>query len=249
MRMRIVAACIFALRTCIFALLVTGLSYSTALATANFSQTDLSENSLLEQTPPEAVSPDDKNAQSNAERLGELQESLEHDQKQLLSLEQEMENPNSEYAVAEKEFRSLKDELELTNERLEATRKSEDATQIQHLEQEVASLQRQRKLAEDRFDLAIEDRKTLREQRVTLARKIENDKVALAAITGDYSRQSSDEKSDSNDRSDSSSQSQNTSHNPSRQHDDHDDRQSHSSNANESNADSAKDKEPSSDAT
>lgn len=246
--MRIVAACIFALRTCIFALLVTGLSYSTALATANFSQTDLSENSLLEQTPPEAVSPDDKNAQSNAERLGELQESLEHDQKQLLSLEQEMENPTSEYALAEKEFRSLKDELELTNERLEATRKTGEAEQSQHLEQEVASLQRQRKLAEDRFDLAIEDRKTLREQRVTLARKIENDKVALAAITGDDSRQPSDEGIDSDDRSNNGSNSKNTTHNSSRQHNEHDDRQSHSSDANESKADSANNKEPTSDA-
>lgn len=243
MRMRIVAACIFALRTCIFALLVTGLSYSNALATANFSQADSSETSPLEEASSDAVSPDDKDAQSNAERLGELQESLEHDQKQLLSLEQEMENPTSEYSLAEKEFRSLKDELELTNERLEAARKSEDATQTQQLEQEVASLQRQRKLAEDRFDLAIEDRKTLREQKVTLRRKIENDKAALAAITGDDNRQRSDERNDSDDQSRSSSNS-----NSSRQHNDHDDRQSHSNNASESNTDSSKDKEPSSDA-
>ena len=248
MRMRNVAVCIFALRTCIFALLVTGLSYSNALATANFSQADSSETSPLEEASSDAVSPDDKDAQSNAERLGELQESLEHDQKQLLSLEQEMENPTSEYSLAEKEFRSLKDELELTNERLEAARKSEDATQTQQLEQEVASLQRQRKLAEDRFDLAIEDRKTLREQRVTLRRKIENDKAALAAITGDDNRQRSDEKSDSDDRFDSSSQAQNATHNSSRQHNDHDDRQWNSNNASESNTDSSKDKEPSSDA-
>ena len=248
MRMRIVAACIFALRTCIVALLFTGLSCPNVLSTANFSQADSSETSPLEEASSDAVSPDDKDAQSDAERLGELQESLENDQKQLLSLEQEMENPNSEYSLAEKEFGSLKDELELTNERLEVARKSEDATQTQHLEQEVASLQRQRKLAEDRFDLAIEDRKTLREQKVTLRRKIENDKAALAAITGDDNRQPSDERNDSVDRSDSSSNSQNITHNSSRQHNEHDDRQSHSSDANESKADSSKDKEPSSDA-
>ena len=248
MRMRIVAVCSFALGICIVALLVTGLCCANALATANFSQAGQSETSPPGDAPPEAVSPDDKNAQSDAERLGELQESLEHDQEQLLSLEQEMENPNSEYALAEKEFRSLKDELELTNERLEVARKSGEAAQNQQLEQEVASLQRQRKLAEDRFDLAIEDRKTLREQRVTLRRKIENDKAALAAITGDDNRQRSDERNDSDDRSGSSSQSQKPSQNPSRQHDNHDDQQSHSSNANESNADSSNDKEPSSDA-
>ena len=145
-----------------------------------------------------AVEPtsDDKNGQSDAERLGEIQESLENDQKQLLRLDQEIENPNSEYALAEKEFRSLKDEMDLANEKLEGARKSGEANLTQHLEQEIASLQRQRKLAEDRFDLAIEDRKTLREQKVTLRRKIENDKAALAEITGDEVQQQLDENED-----------------------------------------------------
>ncbi len=144
-------------------------------------------------TSTEELPTDDRRGQSDAERMGEIQESLEHDQKQLLNLEQEIENPNSEYAIAEKEFRSLKTELELVNEKLESARKTSDATLIEHLEQEAASLQRQRKLAEDRFDLAIEDRKTLREQKVTLRRKIENDKAALAAITGDDAQLRSDE--------------------------------------------------------
>ena len=145
-----------------------------------------------------AVEPpsDDKSGQSDAERLGEIQESLENDQKQLLRLDQEIENPNSEYALAEKEFRSLKDEMDLANEKLEGARKSAEANLTQQLEQEIASLQRQRKLAEDRFDLAIEDRKTLREQKVTLRRKIENDKAALAEITGDEVQQQLDERED-----------------------------------------------------
>lgn len=141
----------------------------------------------------EELTSDDKNGQSDAERLGEIQESLEHDQKQLLSLEQEIENPNSEYALAEKEFRSLKDEMNVTNEKLEGARKSVDANLTQHLEQEIASLQRQRKLAEDRFDLAIEARKTLRDEKGTLRRKIENDKSALAEITGDQVQQERDD--------------------------------------------------------
>jgi len=86
MRMQNVTACIFALRTCIVALLVTGLSCANALATANFSQAVQGETSPPGGADPEAVSPDDKNAQSDAERLGELQESLEHDQEQLLNL-------------------------------------------------------------------------------------------------------------------------------------------------------------------
>lgn len=141
----------------------------------------------------ENVPGDDKNRPSDAERIGEIQESLEDDQKQLLRLEQEIDNPDSEYAIAEKEFRAIKDDLEKTNEQLEAARKSEDEVLVQHLEQELASLQTQRKLAEDRFDLAIEDRKTLREQKVTLKRKIENDKAALAAITGEDLQQRADD--------------------------------------------------------
>ena len=76
MRMRIVAACIFALHTCIVAILFISLSCPNALATANFSQADSSEVSPLEEASSDAVSPDDKDAQSDAERLGELQESL-----------------------------------------------------------------------------------------------------------------------------------------------------------------------------
>ena len=172
----------------------------------------------------EELPTDDRHGQSDAERMGEIQESLEHDQKQLLNLEQEIENPNSEYAIAEKEFRSLKAELELVNEKLESARKTADDTLMQHLEQEAASLQRQRKLAEDRFDLAIEDRKTLREQKVTLRRKIENDKAALAAITGDDSQLRSEEHGNANEHGETrDTHGKNDHRTQSREHDNRDD--------------------------
>ena len=191
-------------------------------ATARFPQSNEavgnSENANnIEPSPKNALpldsadpSPDDNDVQSDAERIGELQGSLEQDQKQLLSLEQEMENPNSEYAISECEFLALKEELEAATEKLEAATKNGEADAILHLEQEIGSLYRKRKLAEDRFDLAIEDRKTLREQRTTLRRKIENDKSALAAITGEDERDPSDrspsgEKSNENGRSADSS--------------------------------------------
>ena len=144
--------------------------------------------------PSELTEEDDKQGPSDAERIGEIQESLEHDQKQLIALELEIDNPESEYALAEKEFRDIKDAVDQANEKLEMARKGTDAVLLNQLEQEVASLETQRKLAEDRFDLAIEDRKTLREQRLTLKRKIEHDKAALAAITGeDLEKKSADE--------------------------------------------------------
>lgn len=164
----------------------------------------------------EETQPDDDKKQaghSDAERMGEILESLEQDQKQLLALEQEMENPNSEYAIAEKEFRSAKEEMESIEEKLEAARKANDATAVEHLEKEHASLQRLHKLAEDRLDLAIEDRKTLREQKVTLKRKIENDKEALAAITGENDEKSSDTEDSAKEDSKSEHSSRHDSHN------------------------------------
>ena len=205
-----------------------------SLAKATPTQAEPSEHVVSEKALSNADSPDDTATQSDAERLDAIQESLEHDQSQLLSLELEIENPNSEYALAEKEFRALKDELELTNEMLEAARKSSEETQIKRLEQEAASLQRQRQLAEDRFDLAIEDRKTLREQKVTLRRKIENDKAALATITGDDTGKQSEEHKDSNDESNSG---------------DRNDGQAHSNDSNQSTGDASKEKESLADST
>ena len=134
----------------------------------------------------EEVSPD---AHSDASRIADLQESLEDDETQLKKLEAELETPNSEYCRAEDAFRELKAELEVESEKLESARQSGIAAVAQRLEQEVASIERQRQLAEDRFDLAIEDRKTLREQIVTLHGKIKKDRQALNDLTGETSTQ------------------------------------------------------------
>ncbi len=122
---------------------------------------------------------------SEATRIAELHESLEHDRLQLERLEAEIESPESEYAKSEKEFRALNEELQQAEGQLETARNSSDPQRITQWELEVASLHRKHKLSQDRFDLAIEDRKTLREQRATLRHKIENDKHALMLLTGE----------------------------------------------------------------
>jgi len=144
------------------------------------SETATDEDSVL-------ADPDAKQLRkhSDAEKVGELQQSLDQDREQLKGLENEFENPNSEYAESEREFKTLNSELELTMEELEKAKGSNEPANTQRLEQEISSLHRRRKLAEDRFDLAIEDRKTLRDQRATLRDKIENDKKALDTLTGE----------------------------------------------------------------
>ena len=130
--------------------------------------------------------------QSDAAKVTELQESVEQAQGQLHRLEAELDNPNSEYALAEKEFKALNDDLERAQEAQATSQQTGEPGQIQKAEQNVHSLERRRKLAEDRFNLAIEDRKTIREQRTTLRQKIENDKTALDSMTGDGYRDDSD---------------------------------------------------------
>ncbi len=129
---------------------------------------------------------------SEAERIAELQETLESDQDQLKKLEAEIENPLGEYALAEKDFRAFNDAVDRAAEEVEKARVSQSWIQLQGLEQEFASLQRQRKLAESRFELAIEDRKTVREQMQILRSKIKRDASALADLTGESESQSED---------------------------------------------------------
>lgn len=124
---------------------------------------------------------------SDAARISELQETLDEDRKQLIELEAELENPESEYAMAEGAFRELKDELERESEALEAARTAKDLVKSKSLELEIASIERRLKLAEERFDLAIEDRKTVREQIQTLHTKIGRDQAALDELTGESS--------------------------------------------------------------
>jgi moderate conductance mechanosensitive channel len=168
---------------------------------------------------------------TDAERIAELKESLEHDQKQLRDLEDELENTNSEYSNAERDFRQLNSDYESSSEQLaklkaNANPTSSDSEAITGLEKEVASLERQRKLAKDRFDLAIEDRKTVREQKATLKRKIENDTEALEALTGAGEQPKASEEeleSTKTERNHRSDQSDHESKDPSAEHSKDDD--------------------------
>jgi small-conductance mechanosensitive channel len=132
---------------------------------------------------------------SDAQRIAELQESLEQDKQQLLKLDHELDSPNSEYAIAEREFRDLLTELEKTQESLKVAKQSQNSPEILRLEQEIASLERQKKLAQDRFDLAIEDRKTNRDQRAILRSKIEKDQAALDSLSGAFDEPEASEES------------------------------------------------------
>jgi small conductance mechanosensitive channel len=137
---------------------------------------------------PESVSieGESEDGESEAEQIAELKESIENDRSQLQTLEKELDDPNGEYATAEKEFRSLDEARDLLAEQMEsAIALPLEPAAIESLQDELRSIEKRWTLAKDRFDLAIEDRKTTKEQRVTLSSKIERDEQALLVLTED----------------------------------------------------------------
>lgn len=132
---------------------------------------------------------------SEAEQIADLKQSLEKSHEQLAALDKELEDPQSEYVLSEAEFRKLDSQLEALQARLEQlTTPSPDAPlptnsasadlAISDLKLAIESAKRQRNRSKERFDLAIEDNKNLREQHATLRQKIKDDQEALDELTG-----------------------------------------------------------------
>ena len=142
---------------------------------------------------PKAAAP--KAETSDAERIADLRQTLEDEHARLKELETELNDPASEYAKAEKEFQGFDRELEQKREslgKLKADGKSTDATA---LEKEIVSVEKQRKLAKELFELALEERKALREEVATLRRKTQLDQEALDELTGAKPKPEVDSKS------------------------------------------------------
>lgn len=131
---------------------------------------------------PKAAAP--KAETSDAEHIADLRQTIEDEHARLKELETELNDPASEYAKAEKEFQGFDRELEQKREslaKLKADGKSAEATA---LEKEIVSVEKQRKLAKELFELALEERKALREEVSTLRRKTQLDQEALDELTG-----------------------------------------------------------------
>lgn len=131
---------------------------------------------------PNAVAP--KAETSDAERVADLRKTLETEQGRLKELEAELNDPASEYAKSEKEFQELDRELEEKRETLAKLKADGKSAEAAALDKEIASVEKQRGRAKERFELALEERKTLREAIATLKRKTQLDQEALDDLTG-----------------------------------------------------------------
>ena len=121
---------------------------------------------------------------SDAERIATLQRTIESEEKRLKELEAELNGPDGEYAQAQHEFQKLDADLSELRERLMEHQRDGKAQEAAALGKEITAIDKQWKLAKDRFELAIEQRKTVREEIATLKMKLQKDREAFDELTG-----------------------------------------------------------------
>lgn len=119
---------------------------------------------------------------TEAERIAGLNRSIEETTTRLAGLRKSIDDPKSEYATAQAEFKKLDDEREEGRRALEKARDAGADDQVRRLSADLDALEQRWKLAKERFDLAISERKTLQEQIATLEKKLAHDQASLAKL-------------------------------------------------------------------
>lgn len=119
---------------------------------------------------------------TEAERIAGLNRSIEETTARLAGLRKSIDDPKSEYATAQADFKKLDDEREEGRRALEKARDSGADDQVRRLSADLDALEQRWKLAKERFDLAISERKTLQEQIATLEKKLAHDQASLAKL-------------------------------------------------------------------
>jgi len=119
---------------------------------------------------------------SDAERIARLRRTLEENERLLAESRARLEDPAGEYAKAEAEFTELDRELTAKKKELQKLQDEGRSDQAAALQTEIDALLARWELAKERFDLAIQERKTLQEQILTLELKIAQDREALGSL-------------------------------------------------------------------
>lgn len=121
---------------------------------------------------------------SDAERIARLQRSIEADQKSLQQIQDQLASPESEFQKAEDEFKLFDAKLVDADKRLQQLTQDGNTEEADKLRAERAKLEEPWKLAKSRFELAIQERKTVQEKLVTLERKLKQDQEAVDKLKG-----------------------------------------------------------------
>lgn len=124
---------------------------------------------------------------SEAEQITRLQRAIEADESAMSELRSDLNNPDSEYNQAQADFEELDDAYQEIRKQLEEGRKAgADPATLETLAKKMSEQEKPHALAKERFDLAIEERKLLKEKIATLEKKLAQERTALAKLTGDH---------------------------------------------------------------
>lgn len=123
-------------------------------------------------------------ALSDAEKISRLQRSIEQSKARLQMLRADLEDPQSEYDLASAAFQTIDKELDDLNRRIARLEESGEADEAAQLSSQRTELQTRWNIAKERFDLAIQGRKTAQEEISTLESKVREERAALDRLRG-----------------------------------------------------------------
>jgi small conductance mechanosensitive channel len=121
---------------------------------------------------------------SEAERIARLQRSLDEQRKYLDGLSNEYHDPNSEYNKAEKHFQTIDGERDSARQAIRELTVSGKTTEAAKREAELKDIDARWQKALDRFNLALKERKTLKDSIAAATRQLHEDRKALERLTG-----------------------------------------------------------------
>ncbi|MEX2122136.1 MAG: mechanosensitive ion channel domain-containing protein [Pirellulales bacterium] len=121
---------------------------------------------------------------SEAERIIRLRNAIEANQRDLESLQNELDEPSKDYQKAEAEFRQLDADLEQKTKELAKLQSSTPPEELLKLEAQLDDQRKKWRLGRDRFELEIRERKALVEKIAPLEQKLADDRSALDALVG-----------------------------------------------------------------
>jgi len=149
--------------------------------------------SVTEAEPPPPALPTEYGGSppSDAERIARLQRSIDGQRKYLDKLNGQLNDPNSEFKQAEKRFQLVDAERETARREIQDLKDAGKTLEAAARETALKDIDARWQRLRDRFNLAIQEHKTLQESIAAATKQLHEDEQALARLSGAASSSSS----------------------------------------------------------
>jgi small-conductance mechanosensitive channel len=128
---------------------------------------------------------------SEAERIARLQRSIDEQRKYLKKLNTQLDDPNGEYNKAEKRFQEIDAEREKARREIQNLKDADKSLEAAAREVALKEVEARWQRLRDRFNLAIQEHKTLQESIATATKQLHEDEQSLARLSNTSSSSSS----------------------------------------------------------